>query len=86
MQLSATPLVLLGSRVACPEKTPTCILKVQLALTDECYHDGKSDIWWHCFHLFRRVESVPLNSEGSFHCIVLSMSQGFLVEIRSFLE
>lgn len=37
----------------------------------------------HCRHLLGRVESAPLNSDSSFHCIVLSMSQGFLAEIRA---
>lgn len=83
MQFKCHPCFYLENRLICPDMTPPCVIAVQLAPTDEPGRDG--NVWYLgcCLHLLGRVESVPLNSDNSFHCIVLSMSQGFLVEIRA---
>lgn len=83
MQFKRHPCFYLENRLICPDLAPPCVTEVRLAPADEPGRDGK--VWYlgHCLHLLGRVESVPLNSDNSFHCIVLSMSQGFLVEIRA---
>lgn len=83
MQFKRHPCFYLENRLICPDLAPPCVTEVRLAPADEPGRDGK--VWYlgRCLHLLGRVESVPLNSDNSFHCIVLSMSQGFLVEIRA---
>lgn len=53
-----------------------------LAPADECGSD-EGLVLVTCLRLRGRVGAVPPDSTSSFHCIVLSMSQGFLVEIRA---
>lgn len=83
VQFKRHPCFFLEDRLICPDMAPPCVTEVQLAPADEPGRDG--EVWYlvRCLHLLGRVESVPLNSDNSFHCIVLSMSQGFLVEIRA---
>lgn len=83
MQFKCHPCFYLENRLICPDMAPPCVTEVQLAPADEPGRDG--EVWYlgRCLHLLGRVESVPLNSDNSYHCIVLSMSQGFLVEIRA---
>lgn len=67
MQFKRHPCFYLENRLICPDMTPPCVIAVQLAPADEPGRDG--NVWYLgcCLHLLGRVESVPLNSDNSFH-------------------
>lgn len=82
VQLKATPLLFLGGLDWFAPKWLQPVSDSTGSSSGLVLTRWRADTCWQRVPLFQRVESV-LNSDSSSHCIVLSMSQGFLAEIRA---
>lgn len=82
VQLKATPLLFLGGLDWFAPKWLQPVSDSTGSSSGLVLTRWRVDTCWQCVPLLQRVESV-LNSDSSSHCIVLSMSQGFLAEIRA---